>query len=190
MAKDPVQALVDEITLIRGEVKQLQRTSLSRDEAKALNAHVAQALAQMKAAAAEMDTLAAGAPQAVRTALHRDLLQIDRNATQAASKAAVEAVKDVREDLKAERADLLRASERAHRAAWRFEGGVWAWLAATLATGAFLGLLAAYATEAAEALVEVADMVPYACEWSIVGGQLVEQEDGSSYCLFWIDRPE
>ena len=33
-------------------------------------------------------------------------------------------------------------------------------------------------------------MVPYACEWSIVGGQLIEQDDGSSYCLFWIDRPE
>lgn len=190
MAKDPVQALVDEITLIRGEVKQLQRTSLSRDEAEALNAHVAQALAQMKAVAAEMSTLAAGTPQAVRTALHRDLLQIDRNATQAASKAAVEAVKDVREDLRGERANLLRASERAHRAAWRFEGGVWAWLTATLATGAFLGLLAAYVTEAGEALVEVADMVPYACEWSIVGGQLIEQDDGSSYCLFWIDRPE
>ena len=97
-AKDPFQILADEMTLLRHDMDKLQRTSLSRDEAKALNAHVAQALAQMKAVAAEMSTLVAGTPQAVRTALHRDLLQIDRNATQAASKAAVEAVKDVREE--------------------------------------------------------------------------------------------
>ena len=33
--KDTFQILADEITLIRGEIKQLQRSSLNKDEAKA-----------------------------------------------------------------------------------------------------------------------------------------------------------
>ena len=187
MSKDPVQALVDEITLIRGEVKQLQRTSLSRDEAKALNAHVAQALAQMKAVAAEMSAAASAAPQAVRTAVRHDLVQIDRNTSQAASTAAVQAVKDVREDLRAERANLLRASERAHRAAWRFEGGVWTWLVAMLATGALLGALAAYGTETAKSFFTVEQMVPYGCGKSWFGGQVGIGEGGRTGCAFWYD---
>lgn len=190
MSKDPVQALVDEITLIRGEVKNLQRTSLSKDEAKALNSHVAQALAQMKAVAGEMSAAASEAPHAVRTAVRHDLVQIDRNTSQAASRAAQQAVEGLRAHLDAERLRFAEAAGEARRAAWRSFGGLWVWLVAMLATGAFLGLLAAYVTEAGQALVEVSDMVPYACEWSIVGGQLVEQEDGSSYCLFWIERPE
>ena len=107
-AKDPFQILADELTLLRHDMDKLQRTSLSKNEAEALNAHVAQALAQMKAVAAETSTLAAGAPQAVRNAIWTDLRQLDQTTSQAASKAAGQAVKDVREDLKDERANLLR----------------------------------------------------------------------------------
>ena len=180
MAKDAVQELVDEITLVRGEVKQLQRTSLSRDEAKALNAHVAQALAQMKA-------LAAGAPQAVRNAIWTDLRQLDQTTSQAASKAAGQAVKDVREDLRAERANLLRASERAHRAAWRFEGGVWAWMAATLATGALLGALAALWMTGKDDAREFGRFPRIYCEDA--GGTIFADTDGRRFCGIWIDPP-
>ena len=45
--KDPFQALVDEITLVRNDVERLQRTSLDRKEAEKLNAVVAQGLDRM-----------------------------------------------------------------------------------------------------------------------------------------------
>ena len=45
--KDPFQALVDEITLVRNDVERLQRTSLDRKEAKKLNDVVAQGLDRM-----------------------------------------------------------------------------------------------------------------------------------------------
>jgi len=37
MSKDPFQILADELTLIRKDMDQLQRTSLDKDEAKKLN---------------------------------------------------------------------------------------------------------------------------------------------------------
>ena len=117
--KDPFQELVDEITLIRQDMGRLQRTSLGKDEAKALNGHVAQALAQMKAVAGQMSTAASEAPQAVRTAVRHDLLQVDRNASQAASRAAQEAVEGVRKHLDAERLRFAQAAGEARREAWR-----------------------------------------------------------------------
>ena len=42
--KDPFEILADEITLIRRQIDQLQRTSLDRDEAEHLNATIAQSL--------------------------------------------------------------------------------------------------------------------------------------------------
>ena len=182
-AKDPFQILADELTLLRHDMDKLQRTSLSKDEAEALNQIVAKAVADMRQATTE-------APQAIRSALKVDRDKLASVTTDAAVEAITDVLKDVRDQLAQERTRFAQAAGEARREAWRWFGGFWVWLAAMLATGAFLGLLAAYITEAGEALVEVADMVPYACEWSIVGGQLIEQDDGSSYCLFWIDRPE
>lgn len=45
--KDSFEILADEITLIRREIEQLQRSSLNKDEAKALNHEVAKSLQQM-----------------------------------------------------------------------------------------------------------------------------------------------
>lgn len=45
--KDPFEILADEITLIRRQIDQLQRTSLDRKEAEKLNAVVAQGLDRM-----------------------------------------------------------------------------------------------------------------------------------------------
>ena len=182
--KDPVQKIVDEITLIRGEVRQLQRSSLDRDEAEALNGHVVQALAQMKAVAAEMSAAASAAPQAVRTAVRHDLVQIDRNTSQAASRAAERAVEGVREHLDAERLRFAQAAGEARRAAWRYFGGFWVWLVAMLATGAVLGVLAAYGTETAKSYFSVGDMARYSCERSWVRGVRGESE-GQGYCVLW-----
>lgn len=183
MSKDPFQILADELTLIRHDMAKLQRTSLDKDEAQALHQIVAKAVKDMRAATA-------GTPQALQNALKADRDQIARDTSQAATQAAERVLGDIREQLSQERLKLSQAAGEARRAAWRSFGGFWAWAAALLATGAFLGLLAAYVTETGRALVKVSEMVSYGCEWSIVGGQLVEQEDGSSFCLFWIETPD
>ena len=47
MSKDPFQILADELTLIRKDMDQLQRTSLNKDEAKTLNQAVMGAVLRM-----------------------------------------------------------------------------------------------------------------------------------------------
>ncbi|WP_114964097.1 hypothetical protein [Tritonibacter mobilis] len=47
MSKDPFQILADELTLIRKDMDQLQRTSLDKDEAKKLNQIVTAAVLKM-----------------------------------------------------------------------------------------------------------------------------------------------
>jgi hypothetical protein len=59
-----------------------------------------------------------------------------------------------------------------------------------LATGAALGLLLAYGMETAKFALSVDDLVRYSCGRSWFGGQLVEQDNGGSFCAFWINRPE
>ena len=53
MSKDPFQILADELTLIRKDMDQLQRTSLNKDEAKTLNQIVTAAVMKMAKAAEE-----------------------------------------------------------------------------------------------------------------------------------------
>ena len=55
-----------------------------------------------------------------------------------------------------------------------------------LTTGVALGLLIAYGTETAKSVLSVDDMVRYNCGRSWFGGQVVDQDDGSSFCAFWI----
>ena len=51
MTKDPFEILADEITLIRRDMERLQRTSLTKDEAKALNQELAKGVQLMANAA-------------------------------------------------------------------------------------------------------------------------------------------
>jgi len=115
------------------------------------------------------------------------LLDFDANA---ATEAAESALGRIRAELVQERERLARSAGEARREAWRYFGGFWVWLTAMLATGAFLGLLVAYGTETAKAALSVEDMVRYNCGASWFGGQVVEQEDGSTFCAFWLVRPD
>lgn len=135
MSKDPFQQLVDEITLIRGEVTNLQRTSLDKDEAKKLNQIVTAAVLKMAKAAED-------APGEIQGALEADRDQMARSATHAATRAAESAMAGIRHDLDNERAKLSQAAGEARREAWRWFGGFWVWLASMLATGAVIGALA------------------------------------------------
>ena len=51
MTKDAFEMLTDELTLIRHDMANLQRTSLNKDEAKALSQEVAKGVKQMANAA-------------------------------------------------------------------------------------------------------------------------------------------
>lgn len=135
MSKDPFQILADELTLIRKDMDQLQRTSLDKDEAKKLNQIVTAAVLKMAKAAED-------APGEIQGALETDRDQMARSATQAATKAAESAMAGIRHDLDNERAKLSQAAGEARREAWRWFGGFWVWLASMLATGAVIGALA------------------------------------------------
>jgi len=117
MSKDPFQILADELTLIRKDMDQLQRTSLDKDEAKKLNQIVTAAV--MKMAKATED-----APGEIQGALEADRDQMARSATQAATRAAESAMAGIRHDLDNERAKLSQAAGEARREAWRWFGGL------------------------------------------------------------------
>ena len=135
MSKDPFQILADELTLIRKDMDQLQRTSLDKDEAKKLNQIVTAAVLKMAKAAED-------APGEIQGALEADRDQMARSATHAATRAAESAMAGIRHDLDNERAKLSQAAGEARREAWRWFGGFWVWLASMLATGAVIGALA------------------------------------------------
>jgi len=183
VSKDGIQAFADEVTLIRNELGKLQRTSLNKDEAEALHQIVAQAVADMRKATRE-------APQALQRALKADRDRMAREATVAATSAAQEALDGIRAELAAERDRLSQSASQARRAALRFSGGIWAILAAVLVTGLFLGLLTANVVETGKTLLTVNDMVRYGCGRPLVAGQVIERDDGSSYCATWIVTPE
>ena len=182
-AKDPFQILADELTLIRKDMDRLQRTSLDKDEAEALHQIVAEAVADMRKATRE-------APQALQSALKADRGQMAQKATESATEAAERVLGDIRAQLSQERQKLTQAAGEARRQAWRYFGGFWVWLAAMLATGVVLGLVIAYGMETARSAFSVDDLVRYNCGRSWFGGQVVEQENGSSFCAFWLTRPD
>ncbi|MDO5758915.1 MAG: hypothetical protein Q4P24_15845 [Rhodobacterales bacterium] len=182
MSKDPFQILADELTLIRKDMDQLQRTSLDKDEAKTLHEIVAEAVEDMH------QTISA-APETIQSVLAADRNQMARNATQAATEAAERVLGVIREQLTQERQSLSQAAGEARREAWRWFGGFWVWLASMGATGVALGLLIAYGTETAKTFFSVREMASYACEWRTWGGQMIDQDDGSSLCALWIKLP-
>ena len=181
MSKDPFQILADELTLIRKDMDQLQRTSLNKDEAEALHQIVAEAVTDMQRATRE-------APQALQTALKGDRDRMVQFATEAATGAAERVLGDIREQLAQERQKLSQAAGEARREAWRWFGGFWVWLASMLATGAVIGVLAMAWIAGRGDAREFRQFPSIYC--GTAGGQVVEQDNGSSYCAIWINRPD
>jgi hypothetical protein len=181
MSKDPFQELVDELTALRRSIEHIARTSLDKDEAKTLNQAVAQAALKMAKATKD-------APGEIQEALASDRDQMARSATQAATKAAESAMAGIRHDLDNERAKLSQAAGEARREAWRWFGGFWVWLASVGAAGALLGALAAFWITGHGDAREFGQFPSIYC--STAGGQVVEQDNGSSYCAIWINRLE
>ena len=181
MTKDPFQILADELTLIRKDMDRPQRTSLDKDEAKKLNQIVTAAVLKMAKTAED-------APGEIQGALEADRDQMARSATQAATRAAESAMAGIRHDLDNERAKLSQAAGEARREAWRWFGGFWVWLASMLATGALLGALATVWLTGRSDAREFGQCPGLYCGGA--GGQVVEQNGGSSYCAVWIKTPD
>ena len=180
MSKDPFQILADELTLIRKDMDKLQRTSLDKQEAEALHKTLAQAVGRMDRAAQDV-------PQTLKGALKADRDQMIRNATEAATRAAQGVMSEIRHDLDNERAKLSQAAGEARREVWRWFGGFWVWLASVGAAGALLGALAAFWIGGTIAARDFGDHPGIFCGGA--GGQVVKQNDGSSYCAVWIKMP-
>ena len=177
---DVFDVLSGELTALRRSVEHYGGTTLSKNEAKDLNTALMRSVERMEKAAQN-------APKALVTAFRTDRSQMARETTEATTAAAERVLENVRDKLFEERLELSRAAGEARRAAWMYFGGFWVWAAALLFAGVLLGLLAAQLTDPVRTLFNVSSMVSYACEWPRVGGQLVEQADGSSFCMFWIE---
>ncbi len=178
--KDPFEILADEITLIRRQIDQLQRTSLDRKEAEKLNAVVAQGLDRMAKVGPRLE-------QAIDARLQLATAETRLAATEAAERAARVAIEATRaETLKAAQS-LSQAAGEARRQAWLYFGGFWVWLASVGALGAILALLAAFWITGRGDAREFGKYPGIFCERA--GGQVVEQQNGSSFCAIWIERP-
>lgn len=178
-AKDPFQILADELTLIRKDMDQLQRTSLDKKDAQALHKKLAEGVDRMYRAAPEVQ-------QAIDNRLMAVAAYLKEETTKAAEKAAKDAILNAHDESIDAARSLAQAAGEARRQAWRYFGGFWVWLASMLATGVVLGLLLANGMETAKSALSVDDLVRYNCGRSWFGGQVVDQDDGSSFCAFWI----
>jgi hypothetical protein len=139
-------------------------------------------------AALKMAKATKDAPGEIQEVLASDRDQMARNATQAATRAAESAMAGIRHDLDNERAKLSQAAGEARREAWRWFGGFWVWLASMLATGAVIGVLAMALIQGRGDAREFGQFPSIYC--GTAGGQVVEQDNGSSYCAIWINRPD
>ena len=178
--KDTFQILADEITLIRGEIKQLQRSSLNKDEAKALNQQLVQGVDSM-----------AQTGQAVYEAISERMdLRLEKLAIEtilAAKDAASGAIAKSHAETSSAARDYAKAAGEARREAWRYFGGFWVWLASVGAGGAVLGLLAAFLIMGRGDAREFGKYPQAYC--TTAGGQVVTNPEGRRFCAIWIDRP-
>ena len=105
----------------------------------------------------------------------------------AATDAASKAIEKSHAETSSAARDYAKAAGEARREAWRYFGGFWVWLASVGAGGAVLGLLAAFLIMGRGDAREFGQYPQVYC--TTAGGQIVEQDDGSSFCAIWIDRP-
>lgn len=177
--KDPFQILADELTLIRKDMDQLQRTSLDKDDAQVLHEILVEGVDRMYKVGPQVE-------KAIENRLLVVAAHLKEETAKAAAKAAKDAIRSAHDESIDAARNLTQAAGEARRQAWRYFGGFWVWLASMLATGVVLGLLIANGMETAKSALSVGDLVRYNCGRSWFGGQVVDQDDGSSFCAFWI----
>ena len=180
MSKDAFQILADELTLMRGDMDRLQRTSLNKDEAKALNDIVAEA-------AEFMAQTTKAAPGEIQAVLKADRDQMARSATQAATEAVERGMTGMTHAVTKECARLSEGNRKAIRSKWSWDGQLALMLFGALATGAFLGAVVEVVIQGRADARDFGNFPGIYC--GAAGGQIMERTDGSTYCWVWIKKP-
>ena len=175
MSKDPFQILADEITLIRSEIEKLQRTSLDKDEAKALHQIVATGVADMRKISPELQ-------QILDARLREAMADVKNKTRYAAHEAAERAVVDSHAASVEAAQKLLHDAAMARRLAWRTFGNFWAWI---VASGAVCACVAVLGTVALDGWAERSALRTYGeLECSIRGGLKINLTSGRPMCGF------
>jgi hypothetical protein len=178
MTKDAFEMLTDELTLIRHDMANLQRTSLNKDEAKALNEKIVEGVDSM-----------ARTGQAVYEAISERMdLRLEKLAIEtilAAKDAASGAIAKNHAETIAAARDLSKAAGEARREAWRYFGGFWVWLASVGAAGVVLGLLVAFWMTGRGDARAFGEYPSVYC--TSAGGKIVTNPEGRRFCAMWID---
>ena len=176
--KDPFQILADEITLIRGEVERLQRTSLDKDEAKALHEVVAAGVADMRKISPELQ-------QILDARLREALADVKNKTRYAAHEAAESAVVDSHAASVKAAQRLLDDAATARRQAWRTFGNFGAWIAVTAAVCLLCGSLATMALQGRADAREFGRVADIYC--GSANGKKFTANDGIEYCAVPLD---
>ena len=180
MSKDSFQVFADELTLLRTELDQLRRTSLNKDEAKALNDIVAEA-------AEFMAQTTKAAPGEIQAVLKADRDQMAHIATQAATEAAKRVMTGMEQNVAKQCEMLSEGTRKAIRSKWLWDGELAFLVVAAVATGAFLGAVLEGAIQGRGDAREFGRFPGIYC--GAAGGRITEQDDGSSYCWVWVKKP-
>lgn len=173
MTKDSFQILADELTLIRGEIDRLQRTSLDKDEAERLHKIVSEKADQML----KMGPLF---EQAVDRKLSRSMVEISENAARAAQSAAEGAVTHSHGQAAKAAETLLQDARKARMLALRQSGGFWGWSVSIGALGAVLGILGAWLIQGHTDARAFGEYPNIFC--TSAGGYKITTSDDVEYC--------
>ena len=177
---DPFLVLVDDIGALRRQIENLQRTSLDRDEAKHLNATIAQSLDNMAQTGKRLEQRLEGQLQLATAKTHRDAIE-------AAQGAARAAIRESHAEILQTAKSLSQAAGEARREAWRWFGGFWVWLASIGAAGALIGALAAFWITGRGDANAFGRYPSIYC--TSAGGEIVPNRDGRRFCAIWVDPP-
>ena len=178
--KDSFEILADELARMGQQIAHLQRPSLKKTEAEALNKQLVQGVASMAQTGQALY-------EAISERMDQRMEKLALETILAATDAASRAIEKSHAETSSAARDYAKAAGEARRAAWRYFGGFWVWLASVGAGGAVLGLLAAFLIMGRGDAREFGQYPQVYC--TTAGGQIVEQDDGSTFCAIWIKSP-
>ena len=177
--KSPAQLmndLTDQVRLLRQDVVNLTATATTKKDAAALRASVQ---ASVKEAQDRSAKVLDAAERVINRSYHANL----EAAREGAAKAVAGIQDEVRSAAKAMRLEALKGS----RQALYWSGGVLAVAGGLVALGALLGALGHFWLQGRADARAFGERPGVFCE--AAGGTVVTNDDGSSFCAFWIKRP-
>ena len=177
--KSPAQVindLSDQVRLLRQDVTNLTATATTKKEAAALRAAVQ---ASVKEAQERSAKVLDAAERVIDRSYHANL----QAAREGAAKGVAGIHDEVRSAAKAMRLEALKGS----RQALYWSGGVFALAGGLVALGALLGVLGHFWLQGRADARAFGEHPGIFCKRA--GGTVVTNNDGSSYCAFWIKHP-